>query len=165
MSIWVVNTSPLVFLGNLGRLELLRQEGRQVCIPRAVAEEMAEKPDTAARAVQDACATWLHIRDVADRTAVNLTQAALHKGEAEAIVLATELQAERLVMDDQDTRRFADRCGLKTIGTLGILLSAKLRGQIDSLRQEIDRLFALGFHANPRLVSAVLQSAGEERKL
>ena len=49
MSIWVVNTSPLVFLGNLGRLELLRHEGREVYIPRAVAEEIAEKPDAAAQ--------------------------------------------------------------------------------------------------------------------
>ena len=48
MSIWVVNTSPLVFLGNLGRLELLCHEGGEVYIPRAVAEEIAEKPDAAA---------------------------------------------------------------------------------------------------------------------
>jgi|SRR6266540_1798957 uncharacterized protein len=161
MSVWVVNTSPLVFLGNLGRLELLRGEGREVCIPRAVAEEVAEKPDAAAQAVQTACVTWLQVRDVADRTAVDLIQAALHKGEAEAIVLATELQAERLIIDDQDARRFADRCGLKAIGTLGILLSAKQRGEITSLRQEIERLLTLGFRMNPRLVAAVLQSAGE----
>lgn len=161
MSVWVVNTSPLVFLGNLGRLELLRREGREVYIPRAVAEEVAEKPDTAAQAIQDACVTWLQVRDVADRTAVDLIQAALHRGEAEAIVLATELQAERLVIDDQDARRFADRCGLKTVGTLGILLSAKQRGEIASLRQEIERLLILGFRVNPRLVAAVLQSAGE----
>jgi hypothetical protein len=42
MSIWVVNTSPFVLLGNLGRRELLRHEGREVYIPRAVAEETAE---------------------------------------------------------------------------------------------------------------------------
>src|SRR5215813_8341493 len=61
MSIWVVNTSPLVFLGNLGRLELLCYEGREVYISRAVAEEIAEKPDAAAQAVQAVCATsrWL----------------------------------------------------------------------------------------------------------
>ena len=61
MSIWVVNTSPLVFLGNLGRLELLRHEGREVYIPREVAEEIAEKPNVAMQAAQAACATsrWL----------------------------------------------------------------------------------------------------------
>jgi len=43
MSIWVVNTSPLVFLGNLGRLELLRHAGREVYLPRAVAEEIGDE--------------------------------------------------------------------------------------------------------------------------
>jgi hypothetical protein len=44
MSVWVVNTSSLVFLGHLGRLELLQDEGREVYIPRAVVEEVAQKP-------------------------------------------------------------------------------------------------------------------------
>ena len=44
MSLWVVNTSPLVFLGNLGRLELLHHEGWEVYIPRAVAEELPRNP-------------------------------------------------------------------------------------------------------------------------
>jgi predicted nucleic acid-binding protein len=113
MSVWVVNTSPIVFLGHLGQLELLQHEGREVYIPRAVVEEVAQKPDTAAQALQTACVTWMRVRDIADQRMVNLVQATLHKGEAEAIVLAIELQADRLVVDDQDARRFADRCGLK----------------------------------------------------
>jgi predicted nucleic acid-binding protein len=161
MSIRVVNTSPLVFLGNLGRLELLRHAGREVCIPRAVAEEIAEKPDAAAQAVQAACGTWMQVRHVTDQTAMTLVQAALHKGEAEAIVLAAELHAESLVLDDQDERRFADRCGLKIIGTLGILLTAKQRGGIISLRTEINTLVALGFRVKPQLVTPVLQRARE----
>jgi hypothetical protein len=46
MSIWVVSTSPLVFLGNLGRLVLLRHEGREVYIPCAVAESVSNKAVT-----------------------------------------------------------------------------------------------------------------------
>jgi predicted nucleic acid-binding protein len=103
----------------------------------------------------------MQVRDVADRTAVNFVQVALHRGEAEAIVLATELQAAWLVMDDQDARRFADRCGLRTVGTLGILLAAKQSGKIPSLRFEIERLQAIGFRVNPRLLTVVLQRAGE----
>jgi predicted nucleic acid-binding protein len=67
-----VNTSPLVFLGNLGRLELLRYKGHEVYITRAVAEEIAEKPGAAAQAVQAVCATWMQVRDVTDETAVTL---------------------------------------------------------------------------------------------
>jgi hypothetical protein len=45
------------FSGYLGRLELLRHEGPEVYSPLAVAEEIAEKPDAAAQAVQVACTT------------------------------------------------------------------------------------------------------------
>jgi hypothetical protein len=48
MSVWVMAAFPLVFLGNLGRLELLRHKGREVDIPPAVAAKIAEKPGTAA---------------------------------------------------------------------------------------------------------------------
>jgi predicted nucleic acid-binding protein len=86
MSIWMVNTSPLVFLSTLGRLELLRHEGQEMYIPRAVAEEIAEKPDAAAQAMQTACATWMQVRNVTDETAVTLVQAALHKAGALEVI-------------------------------------------------------------------------------
>ena len=103
----------------------------------------------------------MQVRNVTDQTAMTLVQAALHQGEAAAIVLTTELHAERLVLDDQDAPRFADRCSLKVVGALGILLAAKQRGVIASLRAEINALVALGFHINPQLVTSVLQSARE----
>jgi uncharacterized protein (DUF433 family) len=71
MSLCLANTSPLVFLCNLGRLELLRHN-REVCIPPTVAEEIAEKPDTATQAVQAACETWMQVRNVKDQTSVTL---------------------------------------------------------------------------------------------
>jgi hypothetical protein len=72
MSIKVVGKSPLVFLGKLGRLELLRYKGREVDIPRAVSEKIAEKPDAAAQAVQICCAELMQVRDVTDPTDVTL---------------------------------------------------------------------------------------------
>lgn len=77
------------------------------------------------------------------------------------MVLAKALNADWLVIDDQDARRFADRAGIKTVGTLGILLAAKRKGQIPSVRQEIQRLQSAGFRASPRLVTAILKQAGE----
>ena len=70
----------------------------------------------------------MQVRNVTDQTAVTLVQAALHKGEVETIVLAAELHAERLVLDDQDARRFADRYGLKVIGTLCHCRITKCKG-------------------------------------
>jgi predicted nucleic acid-binding protein len=86
----------------------------------------------------------------------------LGDGESEVIALALETDAARIVLDDLDARRLADRLGLKLIGTLGILLAAKLRGEIPSLRAEIDRLRRGGFRAGAALVEEILRSAGEE---
>ncbi len=162
MTIWVVNTSPLIFLSHLDRLNLLQSEGREVFIPKAVLDEVIAREDRASAAVRLAYKTWLRIKDVTDRTGLDLIRADLHRGEAEAMVLAKELNAERLVIDDQDARRFADRAGIKTIGTLGILLAAKRKGQIPVVRQEIQRLQSAGFRVSPRLVTAILKQAGEE---
>ncbi len=161
MTIWVANTSPLVFLGHLGRLQLLRREARQVCLPLAVLAEIREKPDADCRAVEDACQAWLEVREVRDRSAVEIIEADLHLGEAEAIVLARELGAERLVMDDQDARRFALRRRIPVIGTVGILLAARLRSEVPSLREELRKLMDLGFRIEPKLVEAALKKAGE----
>jgi predicted nucleic acid-binding protein len=81
---------------------------------------------------------------------------------AEVIALASERAAERIVMDDLDGRRLARRLGLEPIGTLGLLLGAKLRGELGSLREEIERLEREGFRASHSIVEAVLREAGEE---
>jgi predicted nucleic acid-binding protein len=156
-----VDTGPLVFLAKLGRLDLLRDSADRVCIPRAVLTEVHAKPDAATVAIDHACQTWLSVCDVTNSRGVELVQADLDLGEAEVIALAHELDADRVVLDDLDARRFARRVGLSLIGTLGLLLAAKLRGELPSFRVEIERLEALGFRIAPSVVEAVLRDAGE----
>jgi uncharacterized protein len=57
--------------------------------------------------------------------------------------------------------RLAKRLGVAPVGTLGLLLAAKLRGEIESLRAEIDRLRDAGFRISLALSEAVLREAGE----
>jgi predicted nucleic acid-binding protein len=158
---WVVDTSPLIFLSKLGRLGLLRRSAEAVCVPRAVMDELQAKPDETTRAIEQASGSWLSVCQVHNRDAVEVLLADLDLGEAEAIVLAKEINADRVVMDDLDARRFARRVGLDLIGTVGLLLAARLRGEIPSLGEEIERLQALGFRVASSLVQAVLQEAGE----
>jgi predicted nucleic acid-binding protein len=158
---WVVNASPLIFLAELGYLDLLNRNADTVCVPRGVLDEVRVKPDRAAQAIDQAIRSWLLAREVGNREAVEILQADLDLGEAEVIVLAREIGADRVVMDDLDARRMARRLGLELIGTIGLLLSARLQGEIPSMRGEIERLEALGFRVAPDLVQAVLQAAGE----
>ena len=150
--VWVVDTGPLIFLSKLGHLELLKNAASMVCAAQSVLDEIRAKPDEAALLIDLACQSWLSVRQVDNRQAVEILLADLGPGEAETIVLAKELEAERVVMDDLDARRLAHRIGFKLIGTLGLLLTARLDGKIASLHQEIERLEAAGFRAAPELI-------------
>lgn len=161
MTVWVSDTSPLIFLAKLHRLELLYNLADELYIPAAVVAEIQAKPDLATEALHTALQKRIQRKIVEDRIAVELLRADLDLGEAEVIVLAKALQAERVVMDDLDARRFARRVGLAPVGTLGILLAAKLKGQIPSLEEEIERLAAHGFRVAPDLIAKVLAAAGE----
>ncbi|MFZ5919219.1 MAG: DUF3368 domain-containing protein [Chloroflexota bacterium] len=161
MTIWVVDTSPLIFLSKLGYLDLLRKSADVVYVPRAVLDEIQIKPDDATQAIEEARRSWLSVQAVGNQSAVEILLADLDRGEAEAIVLAREIGADRLVMDDLDARRFARRVGLEVIGTMGLLLAARLRGEIRSVREEIEQLREYGFRVAPALVRVILEEARE----
>jgi uncharacterized protein len=161
MSRWVVDTSPLIFLAKLDRLDLLRKSADELLVPAAVVEEIRAYPDDASRRIEEALGSWLQEEKVEPRRIVEVLLADLDLGEAEVIALARERTADRIVMDDLDGRRFARRLDLEPIGTLGLLLAAKLRGEIGSLREEIERLEREGFRVSPALAAAVLRTAGE----
>jgi predicted nucleic acid-binding protein len=86
----------------------------------------------------------------------------LHLGEAEVIALATDVKADVVLIDEQEGRQIAARTGLSVIGVLGILLRAKLRGEISALKPEI-----LALRVNARffiassLEARILLAAGE----
>ncbi|MFA0784850.1 MAG: hypothetical protein YYHSYBAR_003241 [Candidatus Fervidibacter sacchari] len=83
--------------------------------------------------------------------------------EGERAVLAQALQEgiDSVVLDDMEARRIARRLGLKPIGTVGLLIVARQRGLIDSLKTELDRLKALGFWLSEELYREALRAVGE----
>jgi predicted nucleic acid-binding protein len=162
MKLWVSDTSPLLFLAKLDRLDLLRRTAVEIAAPNAVLQEIQQRPDEASRKLQEAQRSWLKARPVTDKALVEVLLADLDEGEAEVIALAVELQADRVLLDDLDGRRLARRIGLTPVGTLGLLLAARRQGEIPSLRAEIEKLLECGFRAHEDLVAAVLREAGEE---
>lgn len=162
MRLWVADTSPLLFLAKLDRLDILRQAAEEIIVPPAVLREVARYSDEACEKIREAQGSWLRSRSVADLFLIKVLLADLDEGEAEALALAHELKADRVLLDDLDGRRLARRIGLAPVGTLGLLLAARLRGALPSLRAEIAKLRESGFRAHPSLIEAVLREAGEE---
>jgi|SRR5579871_492859 len=160
----VSNTSPISNLALVGRLDLLLDQFHEVWIPSAVEEELQNVPDAAAlNAITEARRRgWLKSHTVSDPRLVNLLMVELHPGEAEAIALALELKADRLLIDEKEGRSLARQLGLPITGVLGVLLRAKRNGQIKAVKPEIEALKAKArFFIAPALEAAILASVGE----
>lgn len=160
----ISNTSPVLNLAIIGQSGLLRQQFSQVWIPVAVRDELCpdeERPGSAA--IRDALAAgWLQVEPVMDHLLVNALARELDRGEAEAITLALQSGAERILLDERDARRVARSYGLEPTGVLGVLLRARREGNLASLSEAIDALRdRAGFHLASGLVAQVLAEADQ----
>jgi predicted nucleic acid-binding protein len=80
---------------------------------------------------------------------------ALDPGEREAILLAEQLNADLVILDDKAARQIADERGLKIIGLLGILKDAS-RSDLLDLETTFEQLRKFGFWVSPNLLERLL---------
>lgn len=105
---------------------------------------------------------WIETQKIANKMLVALLQIEVDAGEAEAIALAVELKADLLLLDERRGRTIASRLGLKFIGLLGVIIEAKHRGLVSTVKPILDSLIAkAGFWITGDLYARVLQAAGE----
>ncbi|HRH35743.1 MAG TPA: DUF3368 domain-containing protein [Catalimonadaceae bacterium] len=79
-------------------------------------------------------------------------------GETEAIVLAQQVKADYLIMDEKKGRLEAAKLGIKTIGLLGILILCRRSGICTNLKAEMDDLrLNAGFWINEKLYKEVIE--------
>jgi len=158
----VSNTTPLIGLATIQRFDLLRQIFGEIVIPQAVSDEAVIKGrDEGGAKHEVTTATWIKTAQVHDRLAVDVLLDELDLGEAETIVLAREVSAAWVSMDEKKGRRKLAELGIKKIGTVGILLRAKKIGLITAVRPEIELLRQKGFSTSQDVVDAVIRQANE----
>ena len=85
----------------------------------------------------------------------------LDPGESEALALYWETEADFLLIDEKRGRIIALRNGIKTIGTVGILLLSKQKGFITSIKPLLELLTNNGFRVSDILHQEILDRAGE----
>jgi uncharacterized protein len=153
----VSDTGPIIALAQIGQLDRLYDLFGQILIPPAVQAEIKDETSIAAMNA----AGWIQVKPVQAAVAVQLLREELDAGESEAIVLAQEVDADLSLFDERAATRKARKLGLKTIGTLGVILMAKNQGLIPQLKPQLDALHQTGFHMSEMLYSQVLNSAGE----
>jgi len=162
----ISDSSTLIHLAGIGRLELLKEFYGKIFITPAVWKEVVVEGQSRAGAseVNEANnAGWIEVVTPTNESVVRLLERELHKGEAETIALAIERHPEVVFLDELEARRVANVYGLRKTGVIGILIRAKLEGRVTSLREELDKLrIEAGFWIGEPLYRRALQAVAEE---
>lgn len=157
----IVNSTPLIALCKIGRLDLLHEIYGRIVVPQAVFDEVTEKDDSACRKIRE-CPDWITVAQISDRTQRQMYRAKLHDGEVEVMILAQEPPlADLVIIDDNAAKKTAKYLGLHVTGTLGVLLKAKRMGLIEQIETIIDDLCKNGFYVDNNVKAMALRQAGE----
>lgn len=163
--ILVLDASPLITLARIRRLAVLSQLADTIYIPEAVYVESVTQAGNRPGSTEIAQADWIVRRHVDHQSRVTQLRTQIGWGEAEAIVLAHQVQADAVVLDDATARRVAVQEGCAVVGLLGLLVDGKRRGLIPAIKPLIDALREARFFVADDLYAAVLRQAGEESLL
>ena len=148
----ISDSSPLIGLERIGRLDLLAALFGTVVVPPAVAREITAK----GRLVD-----WMIEQSLNAPLDRRLSEPTIDPGEREAIGLALQTHTARLLLDEEAARRLARGFGLPVTGTLGVLVPAKRSGILEAVGPLVDALIAVDFRIDARLREWVLSTTGE----
>jgi len=155
----VVNSSPLIVLFRSGQAELLQQMFSTVVVPQQVYQEVViDGPNDEAQKLLPNV-PWISITKVNPRLEIAAWN--LGAGEASVFSFAYENPGYRAIVDDLAARRCASALGIKTLGTGGLLVLAKRRGLIYSVRDQIQMLRNSGLFISDTVVQLLLSKSGE----
>ena len=153
----VSNTSPICYLFLIDCIDVLPKLFEHVTLPKAVSNELKAKGSPVG--LQDWIAQppgWVDIyTGPLTKIKPNTVLDRLHAGERDAIILARQVEADLIILDEKAARQVADGYGLNVTGLLGILSEAARHGLIN-LPETVERLQKTTFRASPRLLKFLL---------
>lgn len=143
----------------IGKLEILKELYKEIYIPEEVFSEI-EAGKNKKYYLNLLEFDWIKIEQIQDRKSIAYFLD-LDKGEAEAIILATESEADLILLDEALGRYHAKHAGLKVTGTIGILIKAKKLELISELKPLIFELKEKGVWLSESLIERILELANE----
>ena len=146
----ISDTSCLILLDNIGELSILNKLFGNITTTSEVAGEFGRL-----------LPPWIEIKEPNNKNYQSIIEASLDKGEASAIALAIELDNCLLIIDDLKGRKFAHQLGLTIIGTLGVIVDAKLAGIIPSIKPILSKIKSTNFRITEQLELLIVKLAGE----
>jgi len=158
----ITNNTPLRYLVFLGYETILRDLFTHLFVPPAVVNELQHaKTPARVRLWMASPPPWLEIRHPILSPDAVLVH--LGAGERETLLLAQELHADLVLIDERDAHAEATRRGFATFGTLRILELAAQRGLLD-LPTALARLTTTTFYMDDTLVQDLLARDATRRR-
>ncbi len=155
----VADSSPLIILSRIGCFELLKNLFSPLYMPTEVRHEVVVLGAGLPGASEVEAARWIEVRKLQNQADLSAAQQryALGPGELSAILLAKELRAGAVLLDDYHARKLAKAEGLQVRGSVGLLETLYLRGHLSDLRAAFQRLLGQSY-IDQRLLDLLLQA-------
>ncbi|MBD5476146.1 MAG: DUF3368 domain-containing protein [Lachnospiraceae bacterium] len=157
----VVNTTPLIALSHVGQLNILKKLYGEIIIPEAVYRELSVKEESVCKKTVDSSLDWIRVDTIENQMAKTMYRTQLHDGEVEVMILAKEIAADVVIIDDANAKKHAKYLDLPVTGTLGVLIKAKQKGYIDELKPVLQRMVENGIYISQSLIELCLKQVGE----
>jgi len=148
-SVIVSDTSCLILFYKIGELDLLKKLFGKLHITDTVLKEFNQQiPD------------WIEVVELTMDLQKGLSSY-LDKGEATAISMAAEHENSLLIIDEIKGRKAAKEMGISVTGSLGVLVAAKNKGHIQTIRPLIEKIQKTNFRISEELIEQVLIKVNE----
>lgn len=95
----IVNSTPLIVLGNIGYLWVLKELYGEIIVPKAVFDEVTIQDDVAGNLLKSE--TWIKVDESAVGADRKMYRARLHAGEVEVMILAQSQPADIVIIDEE----------------------------------------------------------------
>ncbi len=149
------DSSALIALSIVGKLELLETLYDTLYIPQAVYDEVTKLEKKQSDILK------VFLKERVKKVELNLKKLGLGIGELEAITLYKQLNADVLLIDDNRAKKYALLNDVRVVGSLGILIKAKEKGYIEKIKPLLEKLQDSDIFVSDALVAKVLDICGE----
>lgn len=142
----VADSTCLIALSKINKINILELLFKTIYIPKAVYDEVVTKGNGRPGCNEIKGVNWIVTEPIKDSLAVNVLRLQLGAGESEAIILAKEIKANFIILDDWRARQAALGLELPVVGTVALLTKAVEKGFLSDIKTELDSLKAAGFY-------------------
>ncbi len=156
----VSNSSPLISFAKIESFHLLQQLYGSLTISAEVYAEVVVSGARLPGSSETSSSPWIHVKQVQRPSDITAAQErfGLGIGELSTLILARELGADLVILDDLGARKLAQREGFRVQGSMAILEACFRKGFLGDLRGAYEQLLKRGVFLNRELLNRSLQS-------